>query len=297
MESEFKIEWSISKGKAAVALSDQKGIVLWCGGAANQKALAVKIAKRFTLLGIVIDERRHASAPKKISQLPSLLWDRLRFKSIYDSWKRLQRYYEKTFSSWPDVPVLRVPDINKDETAEFTKKLKPGLIAVSGTALVKDKLLNTPASIGIINLHTGLSPYVKGGPNCTNWCMANNDWHLAGNTIMWLNAGIDSGNIITSKCVTIRDLPNLFEVQKKVMEHAHELYLSAIDYVLQERPPYISVPQQTLGKGKLFLTKMWTATERKRLLKNWKKRKEHSEEKIKPVTIDLPDNFRSGLSS
>lgn len=292
MEDKFKIEWSISKGKAVVAIGDQKGIVLWCGGAANQKALAVKIARQFTLSGIVIDERNHASAKKKITKLPLLIWDRLRFRSIYDSWKKLQQYYGQTFSSWPDVPVLRVPDINNDETAEFTKKLRPGLIVVSGTALVKEKLLNTPASIGIINLHTGLSPYVKGGPNCTNWCIANNDWYLAGNTIMWLNAGIDSGNIITSECVTIRDLPNLFEVQKKVMEQAHELYLRAIDYLLHGDKPYNSVPQQSLGKGKLFLTKMWTATERKRLLKNWKERKNYAEEKPAPVTIDLPDSFK-----
>jgi hypothetical protein len=273
-----------------VAIDKQKGIVLWCGAAPNQKALAVKMSGRFTLSGIVIDERRGATGKKKFSKLPSLIWDRIRFKSIYDSWKKLQDYYRRTFQAWPGVPVLRVTGINVDETAEFTKKLQPYLIVVSGTALVKEKLLKTPAAIGMINLHTGLSPYVKGGPNCTNWCIANNDWHLAGNTIMWLNAGIDSGNIIASECVSIRDLPNLFEVQKKVMEHAHDLYLRAIDYLLNTQPPYNAVPQQSLGPGKLFLTKMWTAAERKKLVNNWKARKEYTEEKGRPVTIDLPEN-------
>jgi Formyl transferase len=287
VEGKFKIEWSISKGKTIMAISRPQGIVLWCAGAANQKALAVKIAERFTLSGIVIDERSRAPARKKISQLPFLVWDRLRFRSIYSSWKKMQQYYGQVFLSWPDVPILKVPDINSDETGEFTKKLQPGLIVVSGTALVKEKLLGTQASIGIINLHTGLSPYVKGGPNCTNWCIANNDWHLVGNTIMWLNAGIDSGNIIASECVDIRSSPNLFEVQKKVMEQAHDLYLRAINYLLHTQSPYNAVPQHSLGKGKLFLTKMWTVAERKRLLRNWRKRKNYIK-RVLPVTIDLP---------
>jgi len=247
------------------------------------------MAKRFTVSGIVIDERSQASRQRKITKMPALIWDRLRFKNIYDSWKKLQEHYNKLFPSWPDVPMLRVPDINSRATADFTKNLQPALITVSGTALVKENLLGITTSIGIINLHTGLSPYVKGGPNCTNWCIANNDWHLIGNTIMWLNAGIDSGNIITSEPVSARELPDLFEVQKKVMEHAHGLYLRAIDYLIHSQPPYNSVTQQSIGKGNLFLTKMWTATQRKKLLKNWRHRKSYGETKP-AVTIQLPDN-------
>jgi hypothetical protein len=271
-----------------------KGIILWCGDAPNQKALAVKIAKNFALSGIVVEQRRSPLAKKKFLKLPALIWDRLRFKDIYDSWKKLQQYYNEKFPDWPDVPILKVPDINDEKTAPFTLESGPALIMVSGTALVKKKLVDMGAGIGIINLHTGLSPYVKGGPNCTNWCIANNDWHLVGNTIMWLNAGIDSGNIIASETVAISDLPNLLEVQKKVMEHAHDLYVRAIKYLFTQQPPYRSVPQQTLGPGRLFLTKMWTAAERERLLQNWKKRKSYTEDKKLPVTISLPGNLEDG---
>jgi hypothetical protein len=285
VEGQVADKRNISKSKTIVVTN--KRIVIWCAGAPNQKALASKIAKQFPLAGIVIDERTHASTPKTLSTLPSLMWDRLRFRSVYASWNKLQQYFNQVFPSWPEVPILRVPDINNDKTAEFTANLQPDLIIVSGTALVKKKLLDTPATIGIINLHTGLSPYVKGGPNCTNWCIANNDWQLVGNTIMWLNAGIDSGNIITSECVAIRDLPDLLEVQKKVMEHAHDLYLRAIGYLLDKKPPYKSVPQQSLGKGNLLYTKMWTAAKRKLLLKNWRHRKSYIETKS-AVTIQLP---------
>jgi hypothetical protein len=260
---------------------------VWCGAAPNQKALATKIAKQFSLSGIVIDERPPSAAKRKLSRLPALIWDRLQFKAVYDSWKKLQLYYSAQYSSWPDVPILRVGNINSDETVAFTRALSPTLIVVSGTALIKERLLNTEASIGIINLHTGLSPYVKGGPNCTNWCIANNEWHLVGNTIMWLNKGIDSGNIIASETIDVRQKESLFEVQKAVMEHAHQLYLRVIEYLLISQPPFTAVPQQSLGKGRLFLTKMWTANERKKLLRNWRNRGKIAEATI-PVTVPLP---------
>jgi methionyl-tRNA formyltransferase len=169
----------------------------------------------------------------------------------------------------------------------FTRKLNPDLIVVSGTQLIKQPMLDIPVKIGIVNLHTGLSPYVKGGPNCTNWCIANNEWHLVGNTIMWINAGIDSGNIITTETIDIRNANTLLEAHKLVMEHAHDLYIRAIDYLITHQPPHQSIPQNSLAKGKLFLTKMWTAEKRKLLLENWKKRGK-VEFQSPPVCVSLP---------
>jgi Formyl transferase len=290
VESPVKNQHSVSKGKTGMAV-EKKSIVIWCGAAPNQKALAVKLSKRFKISGIVIDEKKHVPVKKKLSDLPFLVWDRFRFRKISNGWKNLQHYYAGNFLSWPDTPVLRVAEINSKDTEDFTKNLQTDLIVVSGTGLIKERLLNIPVSLGIVNLHTGLSPYVKGGPNCTNWCIANNDWHLTGSTIMWMNAGIDSGNIITSEHIGINDAPDFFEAQKIVMEHAHSLYIRAIDYLLNSDPPYNSVIQSSLGKGKLFLTKMWTTDKKRALLKNWKSRKSIVKQPP-PRSIKLPDNYK-----
>jgi hypothetical protein len=267
---------------------ENPNIVIWCGGAPNQKALANKIAGQFRVAGIVVDEQPGKPVSRKWPQLPALIWDRFIFRSIYGAWKNLMQVYSTRFPEWPaNVPLLRVKGINSEETVKFTRQLNPDLIIVSGTALVRQPLLDIPATIGIINLHTGLSPYVKGGPNCTNWCIANNAWHLTGNTIMWLNAGIDSGNIITTETIDIRNAVSLDDAHIRVMEHAHDLYLRAINYLLETASPYNSIPQAQLGKGKLFLNRMWTADKRKQLLRNWKKRNTHSNI-AKPVIIPLP---------
>jgi hypothetical protein len=286
VESENADEWNLQQGKKYMVLKKLK-IVIWCGNAANQKALANKIAEKFDVAGIVIDTHSGKKIKKNLFQLPSIFWDHFRFRTIINAWKNLMKYYDNEFPNWPDLPHLKVSNINDKETETFSNQLQPDLIIVSGTSLIKEPLISTPASIGIINLHTGLSPYVKGGPNCTNWCIANNSFHLVGNTIMWLNAGIDAGNIITTETVDIKNAVNLNEAHKIVMDHAHDLYLRAMSYLSETLPPYNSVPQNSIDKRQLFLTKMWTTSKKKDLLKNWKKRKTFSGgENL--ITIPLP---------
>jgi Formyl transferase len=285
VESADENTWNLQQDKENMAFKKLK-IVIWCGHAANQRALANKIAAEFDVAGIVIDTHTGNIKKRSLIQLPGILWNRLRFYKIYSSWSGLMKYYGNKFPRWPEVPQLKVPDINIKETETFTKELQPDLIIVSGTALIKEPIINIPFTIGIINLHTGLSPYVKGGPNCTNWCIANNTFELVGNTIMWLNAGIDAGNIITTQTVDIKNTKDIAEAHQIVMDQAHNLYLKAIRYLSEKEPPYNSVPQSSIDSGQLFLTKMWTTLQKKNLMKNWKKRSSHTTNKL-PKTIPL----------
>ncbi len=248
-------------------------IVIWCGPGANQKALANKISAAYDVVGIVIDDHSGLTTKAKQGNFLSVVLDRLRFGKIYKAWKNLLHHYDQQFPAWPDKPLLKVSNINDPETGSFTEKLSADLIVVSGTSLIKKDLFSISTSVGIINLHTGLSPYVKGGPNCTNWCIANNEFHLVGNTIMWLNEGIDSGNIIVTETIGIQNAHDLAEAHKIVMEHAHDLYIKVIRYLSATTAPYNSVPQNTIDKGQLYLTKMWTKQKKKQLLANWKKRR------------------------
>ena len=142
-----------------------------------------------------------------------------------------------------------------------------------------------------MNLHTGLSPYIKGGPNCTNWCIADNKIHMIGNTIMWIDEGIDTGNIITSKQVKFKGNETLAEVQTKVMNEAHELYLYAIESVITGGAP--NIKQSSIAKGKTYYTKNWNANAKKKLLINQKKFNEninsieYKEKFAKIITVTL----------
>jgi methionyl-tRNA formyltransferase len=66
-----------------------------------------------------------------------------------------------------DVPVHHTLSINGAETVDVLRAMAPDLILVNGTQLLREPILSLRPQIrhGIVNLHTGLSPYSRGA-NC-----------------------------------------------------------------------------------------------------------------------------------
>lgn len=240
----------------------------------NQVALCHKLAAHYEVAGIVLSKnlpRRTQPFKRRLSGFISRASVRLLGRPFLSAWSQLQQAYSERFPALPDVPVIRVNNVNDDATIETLRKYQPDLIAVSGTNLVSRKTMESaPPKARFVNLHTGISPYVKGGPNCANWCLAQRTFHLIGNTIMWLDPGIDSGNIITTEQTSLNGQETLFEVHWKVMEHAHELYCRVISLIEkgQELP---SVPQDSIGLGQTFYSVDWNGLAARRALKNFKR--------------------------
>jgi methionyl-tRNA formyltransferase len=242
-------------------------IVLWLGNDANQRALANKIALKYSVVGIV-KESRKAKRKVTLKKVFTKLFERIFLSSIDQAWWGLMIYYEKKYPYFPDVKILEVENINSSHAYEFVKDLNPDLILVSGTRLIKERMLSLKPTIGILNLHTGLSPYIKGGPNCTNWCIAKRQFHLIGNTIMWINIGIDTGNILTTEFTPLVGNESLLELHIKVMEHAHELYIKSIEFLSQGKTS--NIKQSEIAKGKTYYTKRWNLKEKIYLIKNFR---------------------------
>jgi len=265
-------------------------IVLWIANDSNQKALANKIHASFPLAGIVTESRKHTTKIT-LAKLFEKIVEKLFLPSIGASWWGMKRKYDKTYPTYPSVKTIDVENINSPNAFEFTTRLSPDLIIVSGTRLVKEKMLSINPTIGSINLHTGLSPYIKGGPNCTNWCIATGQFHLIGNTIMWIDEGIDSGNIVTTQHTTFSGDEDLLAVHTKVMEHAHQLYVNAITALAKGLRT--SIKQNSIANGKTYYSKQWGLKEKILLVKNFKlfKQKINSSEvnrlKLDVITVDV----------
>ena len=86
---------------------------------------------------------------------------------------------------------------------------------------------------------------------------------------MWIDRGIDSGNILTTEFTELNGNESLLTLHIKVMDHAHSLYLKALDYL--SKGYYKSVPQSDIDKGKTYYTKEWTFKRTLDLLFNHKK--------------------------
>ena len=85
---------------------------------------------------------------------------------------------------------------------------------------------------------------------------------------MWIDKGIDSGNIITTELTPFTGEEDLSEIHLKVMGHAHELYLKAITNI--SNGIITNVPQSEIAIGKVFYTKDWTLNKKFSLIKNFK---------------------------
>ena len=261
-------------------------IVLWIGNKPNQRALANKIHSIYPVSGIIVESRN-----TKTKITIDKIVERLFLSSISNAWKGMQNFYNDKYPSYPDVKILNSKNINSDEALQFTDEIAPDLIIVSGTRMIKEKMLSTKAGIGIINLHTGLSPYVKGGPNSTNWCIANKDLHLIGNTIMWIDRGIDTGNIIATEITEFTGDESLLDVHIKVMEHGHDLYIRAIEKLSEGKRQ--SVKQDDIASGTTYLSKQWQLRQKIAMVLNFMSFKKdinspkYRKEKDKVITVKL----------
>ena len=96
-----------------------------------------------------------------------------------------------------------------------------------------------------------LSRHFRGKTRLENW--------LIGKTTMWIDEGIDSGDIISTECTPMDGNESLLGLHRAVMDHAHDLVCRTVQTVGrggQHRRPQSSFEDP----GDLYFTRDWTAT-------------------------------------
>ena len=227
-------------------------IVAIFGEGGNQQALAHRIHQKVPLAYLA---RIRLPASGRRRKLVRSAVSVTLARSLRKAWLGMMRHFADRFPDWPAVASSVHASANSPELVELIRTLQPDLILVSGTDLLrKATLQQLPGKV--MNLHTGISPYIKGGPNCTNWALALGEFDLIGNTVMWIDPGIDSGAIIATERTPLSGRESLAELHLKVMDHAHDLYCRAVERFAQGKP-LPSVPQGEIGEGRLFYTRQW----------------------------------------
>ena len=231
-------------------------VLLLCNDNPNQRLLAQRLHGLHSLAAIGIVRipapvRRQSFSVRAARALVGL--------PLRRAWFGMMAECARKAPDFPDVPTATHDGVNNITLAEQVAALAPELVVVSGTDLLKAPLIDAIGRTGrILNLHTGISPYIKGAPNCTNWALSLGEFDLIGNTVMWLDAGIDTGAIVATERTVLTGRESLTALHIKVMDHAHDLlgraYRRAIAQV-----PLPAVGQGEIGKGRLFLSRHWTA--------------------------------------
>lgn len=87
---------------------------------------------------------------------------------------------------------------------------------------------------------------------------------------MWLDLGIDTGNIIATEQTPLDGNETLFDLHWKVMQHAHEIYVESIACI-GEGKNVPSVPQKTISEGNHFNSVDWNGIQMRNALTNFRR--------------------------
>ena len=147
------------------------------------------------------------------------------------------------------VYTEKANDINNPVYAEEIKRLRPDVIAVCGTSILKRPILTIPAK-GVLNLHGGLSEEYR-GVWTTLWAVYNGEPWKIGATVHYVSEGIDDGNIIYQGRPEISADDNHETLYVKVVKLGTALMIRAISDI--QDGSVKSFP--LLKKGKLYLRK------------------------------------------
>jgi methionyl-tRNA formyltransferase len=141
------------------------------------------------------------------------------------------------------LPVLQPERARSEGFLEELRALQPDLIVVAAYGqILPQSILDLPR-FGCLNVHTSLLPKYRGAAPI-QWAILNGDAET-GVTIMKMNAGLDTGDILTQATTPIRPEDNSEILHDRLARMGAELLVRTIsDYVAGKLP---SRPQPTEG--------------------------------------------------
>ena len=230
-------------------------IMILCGRSARHLHVANTLCRSGEALAIVQETGGEWNLKKTLKKLRP---DNL-FRKIW-RWLRDRRRYsgnpEAKFFFPHGEPLLdhpelvrEVPHINHPEVVKLVRELKPDLICVFGTSLIRGDLLKE-GRLGILNLHGGLSPEYRGA-DCTFWALYNGEPEKVGCTLHYIDAGIDTGRLIAHISPEVHEGDSELELFWRAVQDSAEVYAEAVARLAQGESLGMAQP----GKGRLYQVK------------------------------------------
>lgn len=229
--------------------------MILCGQSPRHLYVANKLCEAANVVAIVHESGGQLNL-KKLRKLlnPVILWSKMW------RWLRDRRRYtgnkEASFFFGDESPQLNRPDlvkpvlhINHPDVVKLADNLKPDLIVVFGTSLIRRPLLER-GKYGIINLHGGLSPEYRGA-DCTFWALYNGEPEKIGCTLHYIDPGIDTGKLIAYICPEVKENDDELMLFWRAVRESASVYAEFIGRI--ENGEVIGQSQN--GSGHLYQVK------------------------------------------
>ena len=135
--------------------------------------------------------------------------------------------------------VRVVEGFNAPSTAELLTSLKPDLVILGGTPILRKPILSVPR-IGTLNAHPGLLPAYR-GVDVIPWAILNGD--PVGVTAHFVDTGVDTGSILLREELPIGKLDTLESLRAKAEDLAARLTVKSVAAIREGTTKPISQEQ------------------------------------------------------
>lgn len=144
----------------------------------------------------------------------------------------------KTFAQRHHLPVLQPERVRDSEVIEYLRNLAPNLVVVAAFGqILPREILEIPQK-GCLNVHPSLLPKYRGAAPI-NWTIIRGE-EKTGVTIMLMDEGMDTGDILAQKETLIAPEETSGELHDRLAEMGAALLLKKIEMIMSgaaERTP------------------------------------------------------------
>lgn len=106
-----------------------------------------------------------------------------------------------SWQDWLDTSVQVTQDPNDEDSLAWLEQMAPDLVVVFGGKMLSQPWYERPR-LGAINLHYGITPEYRGSDSVT-WAAYHRNWSKIGSTIHYLDAGVDTGDVVSQIQVNV----------------------------------------------------------------------------------------------
>ena len=125
------------------------------------------------------------------------------------------------------IPTYFSKALNSDEALALLRSLEPQIFIQGGGPILTQNLLDIP-TLGTINCHPGLLPKYRGSC-CVEWAIYNDD--PVGCTAHFVDAGLDTGPVISRSTLAINPGDTYHDVRRKIFDLQIESLVQAVKKV------------------------------------------------------------------
>ncbi|MGN0929606.1 MAG: methionyl-tRNA formyltransferase [Alphaproteobacteria bacterium] len=126
-----------------------------------------------------------------------------------------------------NIPVFTPKNFKKDETVDELKKLHPDIIIVAAYGIILPQTVLDIPPLGCINIHASLLPNLRGA-NPIQRSILNGD-SKTGITIMKMDAGMDTGDMLLKEEIEIDDNITYGDLENKMSELGAKMILEYLE--------------------------------------------------------------------